>query len=307
MKGLIHKVLSRFYEPLRVRLDGLSKQSDRNAVLMGQLLAQGFSVEETRERITSYEFKVFSQFGEDGIIQYLISRVPIINPVFVELGVEDYYESNTRFLLTGKKWAGLVVESDADCVEKIKRQKIYWQSRLKAASAFITRENINRILTEAGIEGDIGLFSLDLDGNEYWIWQALEVVHPRIVVCEFNLRFGFEHAITIPYRPDFEVRRAHPSRFYHGASLPALCLLAEQKGYDFVGCTSERVNAFFVRKDVSHGLAKLTARDGFEVTKTGGRRFDKYLDDWRQVAGLPVVNVETGSVGTLEESLSSNG
>jgi hypothetical protein len=125
----------------------------------------------------------------------------------------------------------------------------------------------------------VGILSIDVDGNDYWLWKAIEVIHPRIVACEFNRRFGCERAVTTPYNPVFRVSQAHPSRLYYGASLPALCLLAEEKGYDFVGCTSEGVNAFFVRQDLPTGLPAISAKDSFRsigergefgVTAAGG-------------------------------------
>lgn len=280
----------------------MSAQLDRNAVLLGRLLAQHVARDATLERLTQSEFKVFSQFGEDGIIQYLISRVPIEKRVFVEFGVGDYAESNTRFLLVNDKWSGLVIEGNAERVETIRRGELYLRHSLRAAAAFITRENINEIIGDAGIEGDIGLLSIDIDGNDYWVWQAISVVQPRIVVCEFHSRFGYEDAVTVPYRADFHSGRAHPSRLFYGASLPALCLLAEQKGYDFVGCTSEGVNAFFVRRDVSGGLAKLDARAGFELIAGGGGHYGMSArDEIKAVEHLEVYDVVTESLKPLRD------
>jgi hypothetical protein len=250
----------------------MSAQLDRNAVLLGQLMSrQAPSHGAVLERLTDAEFKVFSQFGEDGIIQYLISKVPIERRVFVEFGVGNYGESNTRFLLVGNKWSGLVIDGDEACTNEIKLSSLYRRSALRVVSAVITKENINQIIVEAGIQGDIGLLSIDIDGNDYWVWQTLDVISPRIVICEFNRRFGCSYAITTKYRSDFQASLAHPSRLYYGASLPALCLVAEKKGYDFVGCTTEGVNAFFVRKDLQTELVKLSAQEGFRLIGESGQ------------------------------------
>lgn len=298
---VLRKLLSPLYTPVRHRLHGLSAQLDRNAVLLGQLMSRDVSQSSTLERLSQAEFKVFSQFGEDGIIQYLISRVPIDRRSFVEFGVEDYEESNTRFLMVNNKWSGLVIESNTESVERIKRNDVYWKCDLRAVAALVTRENINRTIGEAGFEGDLGLLSIDIDGNDYWVWQAVEVVQPRIVICEFNRRFGCDYAVTIPYRADFSSARAHPSRLYYGASLPALCALAAQKGYDFVGCTSEGVNAFFVRKDLSSELVKFDAQGAFKLISTGSHNGNDARDEIKAVEHLEVYDLEASRLRLLSD------
>ena len=123
--------------------------------------------------------------------------------------------------------------------------------------AFITSDNINSLLLESGVDEDIDLLSIDLDGNDFWVWQAIRVVKPTLVVVEYNATFGPERAITIPYDAMFERHKKHSSGFYHGASLQALHKLASSKGYSLVGCESSGVNAFFLRDD-------LLKRTGFE-------------------------------------------
>lgn len=297
---VIRKTLSPLYEPVRNRLKTLSAQLDRNAVLLGQVLSRDVTGGATFDCLSQAEFKVFSQFGEDGIIQYLISKVPMGNKSFVEFGVGDYDESNTRFLLVNNNWCGLVIESNGESVEKIRRSDVYWKRDIRAVAAFLTRESVNRIIGEAGFEGDIGLLSIDIDGNDYWVWQAIEVVQPRIVICEFNRRFGCDSAVTVPYRADFKIVRAHPSKLYHGASLPALCLLAGQKGYDFVGCTSEGVNAFFVLKDLSFDLVKLDPRSAFERS-TGSHHGNDARDEIKAVEHLEIYDVEAGRLRPLSD------
>lgn len=195
------------------------------------------------------EFRVFSQWGEDGIIQFLINNIDINRKIFVEFGVENYQEANTRFLLVNNNWSGLVLDSSQENIEQIRGSKVYWNYNLKAVQAFITRDNINAILSKNGITGEIGLLSIDIDGNDYWVWKEIDTVHPIIVIAEYNYRFGEKDALVVPYTEDFERVKAHHSMIYFGASLKALCTLAESKGYDFVGCSSSGVNAFFVRQD----------------------------------------------------------
>jgi hypothetical protein len=210
------------------------------------------------------EFRVFSQFGEDGLIQLLIREVPISRRFFVEFGVEDYLEANTRFLLLNDRWAGFVLDGSADNVAAIREDMAYQRHALEVQAAFITRENINALLAGSGVSGEIGLLSIDIDGNDYWVWEAITQVEPTIVVVEYNYRFGVQAAVATPYRADFVKDTAHPSGIYYGASLHAFCLLAERKGYVLVGCSSGGVNAFFVRKDrLPATIPAVTVEEGF--------------------------------------------
>jgi len=217
-----------------------------------------------RTSLIENEFRTFSQWGEDGIIQHLLRHVDIPRKVFVEFGVQDYRESNTRFLLVNNNWSGLVIDGGADYIQFIRKDPIYWQYNLKAVNAFITKDNINDLLTENGIQGEIGLLSVDIDGNDYWVWQAINVVNPAIVITEYNFRFGKEQAVTTPYDPGFVRSQAHYSMIYYGASLKALCHLANQKGYAFVGCNSAGNNAFFVRRDLKpEQIPELSPEEGY--------------------------------------------
>lgn len=216
------------------------------------------------ENIRGSEFRVFSQWGEDGILQHLLRHIAVPRKVFVEFGVENYMESNTRFLLTNDNWAGLVIDGSANNVDYIKKDDIYWRFNIKAENAFISRENINDLIRRNGIEGEIGLLSIDIDGNDYWVWEAIDVVVPNLVVVEYNARFGPERAVTVPYDASFVRSVAHHSNIYYGASLAALCLLGRRKGYSFVGCNTAGNNAFFVRSDLRPpALPELTSVEGF--------------------------------------------
>ena len=123
-------------------------------------------------------------------------------------------------------------------------------NKCKAINAFVSVENINDVLEKAGVPKEVDMLSIDIDGNDYWIWKALDV-DARMVVIEYNASFGTEESITIKYAPDFS--REHINRNYHGASLKALTKLAKQKGMSLVGCEGSGINAFFVRDDCLTG------------------------------------------------------
>ena len=237
-----------------------------------KLVNQGLILAEMNRSKTSlelqdYEFKVFSQWGEDGIIAHLLAHVPITNTIFVEFGVQDYSESNTRFLLRHRNWSGLVLDGSSANIALIRADPIYWRHNLKAEAAFITRDNINDLLIGHGISGGIGLLSVDIDGNDYWVWEAITAVAPQLVVAEYNALFGPTAPVSVPYEPSFERTAAHHSNLYWGCSLAALVHLGVQKGYRLVGCNSNGNNAFFVRSDCSGSLPSLTASQAFRPAK----------------------------------------
>jgi len=252
-------------------------------------------------RLQEYEFRVSSQWGEDGIIQHLIRTVPIQNPFFVEFGVQDYKESNTRFLLQNNNWSGVVFEAEAQDVDSIRRQPLYYRHDLTAVCTFIERESVNQVFEQYGARGDIGLLSVDIDGNDYWVWEAIEAASPRIVVCEYENIFGCDRAVSIPYNRTFDRAKAHFSFLYGGASLPALEFLGKKKGYVLVGSNSAGNNAFFVRNDVRGGLPAVASRDVYRRAKyrnsrdrEGNPTFLDYRDGLRLIADLPLVDVQTG-------------
>ena len=251
----------------RLLTGDVASQIENSIVLTARLHVERIRRLNDIESLSEVEFKAFSQWGEDGIIQYLINKVLIKNRSFVEFGVENYIESNTRFLLINNNWKGLVLDGSQSHINYIRNDSIYWRHDLTAECRFITRENINETLSGCGYEGDIGLLSIDIDGNDYWVWEKIDCVRPCIVVCEYNSVFGCEHQITVPYNAEFIRTNAHYSNLYYGASLAALCQLAVRKGYDFVGSNSTGSNAFFVRKDLQHGLRIFSAVEGYIESK----------------------------------------
>lgn len=212
------------------------------------------------------EFSVFSQAGDDGIIQYLIHKLDIKERYFVEFGVQDYIESNTRFLLLNNNWSGLIMDGSQEHIDFIQSDYFYNKYNLTARKQFITAENINQVLTEEKVPQEAGLLHIDIDGNDYWVWKAINVIQPVIVVMEYNSSFGEERAITVPYKADFERYTAHYSGLVFGASLQALNKLAIEKGYTFVGSNSYGNNAYFIRNDYVAIIGSSTVAKGFVKT-----------------------------------------
>lgn len=252
-------------------------------------------------------FGVFSQYDEDGIIQFLITHVEIKNETFVEFGVEHYEESNTRFLLLNDNWQGMVMDGSQEGIDYIKNDRVFRRFDLQAQCAFITKDNINDLIRNSGFDEDLGLLSVDIDGNDYWVWEAINVVKPRIVVAEYNSVFGHD-PVSIPYQADFYRTKAHFSNLYYGCSLSALAHLAAKKGYLLVGSSLRGNNAFFVRKDIVGALPEVSAqkacvRSPFRESRDakGKLTFLRGAARRTAIAHLPVVNVITGQTAALGE------
>ena len=277
-------------------------------LLTGRLLAQ--HARTSARCFGEAEFKVFSQFGDDGIIQFLIARLGISRDQssFVEFGVQDYSESNTRFLLLNDNWRGLVMDSDPQNIEQIKGCDLYWRHDLTALCRWIDRDNINEILKDGGFSGEVGLLSIDIDGNDYWVWERIEVLNPVIVIAEYNSVFGARRALTVPYDPKFNRTAAHYSNLYWGASLAALALLAQRKGYAFIGSNLAGNNAYFVR--ASHigagGVDAVTVEQGYVESRFRESRDRQgrltYLGGaarLKMIAEMPIYDIERDAIVPL--------
>jgi hypothetical protein len=263
---VIRQITTRVFG-ISAQMATLQREIDEAKILAARVLISQIKSLGLLENIQDAEFKVFSQWGDDGIIQYLVHHLEIEPQTFIEFGVQNYRESNTRFLLMNNNWTGLVIDGCREYIDYITKDDIYWRHDLTAVCAFIDRENINKIFVGNGFEGKIGILSIDIDGNDYWIWDAIDAVEPVLVIIEYNSFFGDQYAITIPYDPKFDRTQAHYSNLYWGASLKALCLLAEKKGYEFVGSNSNGNNAYFVRKDRMGKLRELSAEQGYVRAK----------------------------------------
>ena len=238
---------AKLVEDIYKRLDSSRKSVKVN---LGQIQASMNNQKLNILDLAEVEFQVFSQWGDDGIIQYLTHALNIPNKTFIEFGVEDYIESNTRFLLINNNWKGYVLDGSEENIAFIKDDKdVSWAYELKAACAFINQENINQLITSSGFEKEVGLLSIDIDGNDYWVWKAINCIEPVIVIVEYNSLFGKNTQWTVPYDPGFIRKEKHPSGLYFGASLGAFVELGKEKGYNFVGCNSKGNNAYFIRKD----------------------------------------------------------
>lgn len=231
--------------------------------------------------INLHEKKIYSQNGEDGIIEFIFSRIGTTNKFFVEFGVEDGVMCNSRYLLK-KGWSGLMM--DAGFWKKegwrylVKRAcllilKMKWKKFTQHGWAFlksienvrhskdfqpyikkeiVTMENIQSLFQKYNVPKNFDLLSIDIDYNDYWIWEAITDYYPRVVVIEYNSSLPPTESRVVPYNPEIFIVE-ELSTNYFGASLLALEKLGRAKGYTLVGCDSHGINAFFCKSELIKG------------------------------------------------------
>ena len=194
---------------------------------------------------------------------------------------------------------GLIFDGNNGYMEALRQEALYWRHDLTAVPAFITAENINGLIRDADFSGSIGILSVDIDGNDYWVLEAIDCVDPAIIICEINGVFGDLRAISVPYRPDFQRMDGHYSGQYFGCSIEAARRLCSRKGYSFLGTNTNGVNTFFVRDDLAPPiLAAIEDVCAWAPRHRDSRNLDGKLDFTRGlarydlVADMPVVDLD---------------
>lgn len=288
-------------------------------VNLGQVQAALNSQKKNINTLAEVEFQVFSQFGDDGIIQWLVQQLPLINKTFIEFGVENYREANTRFLLVSNNWSGFVIDGSEENIDTLKSEQLYKFFDLQAVCSFITSGNINALLSGTGFNKEPGILSIDIDGNDYWVWKAISGIEPAIIICEYNSLFGFSRPYTIPYEDSF-VRGKKYHFNYYGISLLSACNLAAEWGYSFIGSNSAGNNAYFINnKYLPHiGIKPVSPGEGYVFQKFTEAYSDakgewlRGTDKVRTIDGLPVYNTVTGlqekinAAEIIEELITAN-
>jgi hypothetical protein len=237
--------------------------------------------------ISNTGFSVFSQFEEDGMLLFLFSIIGMKNRQFIEIGSNDGVNSNCANLFFNFGWYGLFIDYDFWSIKRgrrfYNRYPNPWQYKPRFAHAKITRENINQIISENGLKGEIGLLSIDIDGNDYWVWDALSVVDPQVVIIETHNEFGLND-IVVPYDPDMSLSKKHP--LYHGASPVAMVKLASRKGYRLVGANQLGFNFIFVKNGLADEIPEVTVESVLTHPSVleGQKRFEE-IKDWEYTKG----------------------
>jgi len=233
-------------------------------------------------------FRVFSQFEEDGKLLFIFSIIGMNRKTFVEIGSDDGVNSNSANLYFNFGWHGLFIDSSRKSIRRgIKFFNKYphpWYYKPKFICEKVNRENVNELIEGAGFTGEIGLLSIDIDGNDYWIWDAISVIDPQVVIIETHTEFGMNN-IVAPYDPDYSYPGKHP--VYHGASPVAMNRLGNKKGYRLVGANELGFNFIFVRNGLAdQGLPEVTLDTllTHPSVEEGYRKFDP-IKDWEYIEG----------------------
>lgn len=231
-------------------------------------------------------FKVFSQFEEDGYLLYIFSLIGSGSKTFVEIGANDGINSNCSNLCIHFGWSGVFFEGNQKLIDRGKRfyskYPTPYHPKPLYKQAIVTRENINDLLKSCNLEGDIELLSIDIDGNDYWVWDAITQVSPKVVIIETHVEFGM-NPIVVPYDPNYMYPGKHP--VYHGASPMAMQKLATQKGYRLVAACELGINHIYVRNDIGNDLLQPITVESTLLHKKTINSFKSFepIKDWQYV------------------------
>ena len=238
--------------------------------------------------INKFGIKIYSQNEEDGIILYIFKHIGIKTKRFIEIGVENGTECNTTNLLKNFGWKGVQIEGDKKLYQdaKIKMKEILdtEMKNLKLLNVFVKIENINQILKKNTFNQELDLLSIDIDGNDFWIWKTINCIKPRVVIIEYNSFFGPKLSATIKYDSNFNWDHKN-NKSYYGASLKALEKLGKKKKYTLAGVDRNGVNAFFIRNDLAKkiNLEPKKTRDVFLDNKREVRNSKQYAKECKKL------------------------
>jgi hypothetical protein len=251
------------------------------------------------------EVKVYSQWGEDGILDYLCERIELSKPKILEIGAGNFTECNSRFLAENRNASVYAVDGREDLVSSIENNSLRWKNHIFGCQTWVSPSNINQIILNAkNAIGEIDIFSLDLDGNDFWILEEAQLDSVSIVVVEYNPLFGHSSTVSVPRDDNFNRITKHFSWLYYGASLRAFEYLMTKKGFEFIGTNRVGNNAFFVRKDLALGIPLKPGMDYAIYTdwrvrearsKTGELSFASGYDRVSEIRQLDLVDVKTGN------------
>lgn len=300
IKNIYRRLRDGFFKARR--LAGFEKQQ----ILLGEIRAWQIAQSKKLDNLSDAEFSVFSQWGEDGIISWLVSVIQPQSRTFIEFGVEDFRESNLRYLLQSKNWSGLIIDGSEANIASIKKDEISYKFDLTSVASFIDRDNINSLISGNQFGDRVGILSVDIDGVDYWVLEKITIA-ADIIIVEYNDYFGNE-PLSVPYDAQFVRREKHPSGMYWGASLAAFSHLLEARGYSFLGTNSVGTNAFFVaNKHSDLFVSKLEKRISWPCKMREARNLDgtlayrRYDEMGSAIRDLPLVNVSTNVTSSLNE------
>ena len=222
------------------------------------------------QRLTSRRFRLHSQNGEDGMTHAIFSEVGTTDQRFVEIGA-GVNGGNSGFLADDCGWSGLMIDASASNIARLRQQ--FPEDRVAVERATMTCDNVNEVLGRHGMVDDIDFVSLDIDGDDYWIWESLTVCRPRLLIIEYNPLLGPDRAVVVPYQSPShaDVTKAVETGYY-GASLAALARLGASKGFRLIAVEPRGINAFFLRNDVGPEIPACAPTAAFRMFENYRKR-----------------------------------
>ena len=228
----------------------ISKENDRTIFSIGSAhFSKMKKFYPDVKNLSEVEYKVFSQNGEDGIIDYLLYSLNIDVPKFLEIGVGNYKESNTRYLFQKNPCKGMIVDHNKNLKQKVSKHVKLWKGDLTIVEKTVTSENILEILSSNNFDKNLDVFSIDIDGTDYWVMEQIPHNISKIIIAEYNSIFGPNLEVSVPNIKNFDRKKYHHSYLCYGTSLKALIKLMEKKNFIFLGSNTACNNAFFVSEN----------------------------------------------------------
>lgn len=233
-------------------------------------------------------YRVFSQFEEDGKLLFIFSILGMEKKTFIEIGSDDGVNSNAANLYFNFGWHGLFIDGNSASIRRGKRffarYPHPWFYEPEFVCSKVTRENVNSLIEQAGYSGETGLLSIDIDGNDYWIWDAISVVEPQVVIIETHNEFGLNN-IVVPYDADYSYPGKHP--VYHGASPVAMNKLANKKGYRLVGANELGFNFIFIKEGLAEQELPEVSVESVLTHPSVAEGYKKFepIQDWEYLEG----------------------
>ncbi len=267
MKKFLKQLLKQWLQAIGNKLLGIStlkKIDEITSVNKGVQILLSLKYQELlREKapmpkFEDIEFRAFSQNGEDGILLYIFSLIGTTNKKLVDIGSAYCVISNHANFIINHGWTGLLIDGNKEHI-KVGREFYaecpdtqVWPPKL--LHAWVTKDNINSLISTHSLQGEIDLLSLDIDGIDYWIWEGIECISPRVVVLEYMDVWGPDTSVTVPYQENFVGKYDEHGLYYGSASLSAFVKLGKEKGYRLVGCQRYGFNAFFIRSGIGEDI-----------------------------------------------------
>jgi hypothetical protein len=260
----VKKIALELRNYLKPEIGNLKFLLGQSAIISSRAAADSF------KDLWDAEVKVYSQWGEDGILDYICGAIGVSKPNVIEIGAGNFIECNSRFLAESRNANIIAVDGRNDLKENVENSSVFWKSQIIPLVDWVTPDKINSIIL-LGEEkfGKIDIFSIDLDGNDYWIIKEANLTKIDVVVLEYNPIFGAIKEVSVPRDDEFDRYKKHFTGLYYGASLRAYIKLLINKDFIFIGANRVGNNAFFVKNNLLHNFKIAIPSD-----------LDKYVD-WR--------------------------